>query len=745
TAGAAPRASQGPIQGMFEDLGRLFDPLVDAASDAWDALTGADAHEVRVGGAAVVTDGDARIRDKEAGWTSTGKTIPPGTAVTVVEIDGAYVRLEGNDGTAWGWTKTTNLDIGAAKPKTTGGGGGKGSGGAKDEPTPEPEGPYIPGPAPELPDSDDAWQEVMAEARAEVQVTERYALPTRMLNPDLLFAIRTAPVENRDTFYHVLTNKSESLKGKAGPDLTPGRLAYRLGDELQARAEATSAMPGLLGSKLALIDKAAPSGAISISKNAGGTLRVLLGKDLSKASQATINSWIKARYQKSKLIVSATEVTELRALITSAVAATAADPDRDARIEQLRADIVACEARVRGLLRTKATETKNAAARALWTQLADLADSAGVFVDRTLASYRIEAEDGSVTTLDPALAISVNYLNPGGMKNGGGAYKDATIDSVLGDVYAGDADQADKSSAAKKFIHTLNRNEGGPASMNTWDGEIVSAGPGLSGSGRLQKSMFEYKTADPAGFHDALGKLGVDIRRSGAHGNPYFTVRVPADVLAIPPAMRAIVTPGEVILGSAKTGASKASDKYEECAALRYISKDPLLLSRFMYAGQHSYQRFLLKEAAASMNKAETFSFLVGEQRIGWEALIEPLGKDWLAATQAVIAYRYHASASTYEALKGKAAAHYAASFGADRDPDQLSTDERKQIGRFVAWQLKPGKYKVYREQFPTVAADVFPPVKDAKGAKDAKADGAAQGDAAQDGDAQDDDAGDAP
>jgi uncharacterized protein DUF4157 len=648
TAGASPGPSTGPIQGMFEDLGQLahlFDPVVDAASKWWEAVTD---------------------HDDEPGHPA-------------------------------------NLDAG---------GGAKSKGKGK---APDPVAPEDPRPAPDLPDTDDAWQDVMADARASVQVTENYTVATRALNPDLLFAIRTAPVDHRDEFYDVLTRKTEKTKGKDASDLTPGRLAYRLGDELEAQAAAATALPGMLASKQAVLDKAAPAGTLDIAKSAGGTLRTKLGKGLSEPARASIDAWIKSRYQGNRLILGAAELTELRTVVTGAVAATARDPARDARIEQLRADIAACEVRVRAVLRAKAIDTQAAARRALWTLLAELAETAGVFVDRTLSSYTIEAEDGSQTTLDPALAISVNYLNPGGFKNGGGKYADATIDSVLAEVYAGDPDQADRTSATKKFIHTLNRNEGGPASMNTWDGEIVTAGPGLSGSGRLQKSMFEYKADDPGGFHDALGKFGVDIRRSGKHANPYFTVRVPIDVQAIPPAQRDVVTPGEVIIGSAKTGAKKSSDAYEECAALRYISKDPLLLSRFMYAGEHSYQRFLLKEAAKSMQQAGAFSFLIddgtpGGRRVGWHALIEPLGAEWLAATEAVIAYRYHASSSTYEALKVKAAGFYRDRFGADRDPDELTDDERKQIGRFVAGQLKSSKYAVYRAQFPSVAADVFPP-----------------------------------
>lgn len=573
-------------------------------------------------------------------------------------------------------------------------------GGAKDPAKPK---------APELPATDDAWQDTMAAARDQIEVTQRYAVPTRALNPDLLMAIRTSDVEGKSSFYDVLTNKGERTKGVAGANLTPGRLAYRLGTELEARAEAAATVPTLLATKLALIDGAAPTGALAKSKSAGGNLRVKLRADLGKPAQAAIDAWFHAHYQGSKLVASAAEVTELRTLMTSSVAAIATDPARDERIATLRADIVACEARVRGVLRARATETKAAKAKALWTQLADLAESEGVFVDRALESYRIEAEDGTVTTLAPVNAISVNFLNPGGLKNGGGKYSDATIDSVLADEYTGD-DAADKASATKKFIHTLNRNEGGPASMNTWDGEIVSAGPGLSGSGRLQKSMLAFKAEDPGGFQAALGKLGVDIVKQ-KRGNPYFTVRVPRDVAAIPPAMRDQVAPGELIVGSSTTGVDKGSDAYEECRALRYISKDPVLMSRFMFAGQHAYQRFLIKEAAQSMHEAEAFAFTAGDRRVAWAPLIEPLGADWLAATEAVIAYRYHASAAIFEDLRARAGAHYTASFGA-RDPATLSDDERKQIGRFVAGQLKPGKYAIYRAQFPAVAADVFPPAK---------------------------------
>jgi hypothetical protein len=721
-SGPSLQPSTGTIQGFFGDLDELadlFDPLVDVASEWWDDLTddspggGGGGSKIKVGEVVTVTDSDARVRDPAAGWAATGAVIPPGTSVTVIAIDGKYVQVTGVDGTEWGWTKKTNF----------GGSKGKGKG-------PDPAGPEEPiKPPPVLPSSDDEWQDLITESRDNVTVTENYSVATRALNPALLVAIRYSHLDKLGDFYDVLTQKSEKTKGKTGDELTPGRLAFRLGTELVEEAEATAARPTLLATKLALIDKVSPDGTIDIKKSAGGNLRIALGKDLSKSAQATVNDFIKARYQGGRLILTAIEVTELRDVVMAAVSATTSDPDRTARIAQLRADIVACETRVRAVLRSRATGTANKKKQALWTQLADLAETDGVFVDRMLTSYSMEHEDGSVTNLAPALAISVNYLNPGGFKNGGGKYSDKTIDSVLDDVYAGDPEATAKSDATKKFIHTLNRNEGGPASMNTWDGEIVTGGPGLSGSGRLQRSMADYKEHDPGGFHDTLGKFGVDIKSqresSKSPGkmvttNPYFLVRVPAELDKIPPALRGTVTPGEVIVGSSSTGSPKGGGSYVECAALKYISQDPVLMSRFMFAGQHSYQLFLIKEAANSMKSASAFSFLVqdgtpGGMRVNWDDLIAPLGADWLAATQAVIAYRYHASGKIGESLKVKAAAFYASSIGTDRTPEELTDDERKSIGRFVAGQLKSGKYKIYRKEFPSVASEVFPAAKDDK------------------------------
>lgn len=578
------------------------------------------------------------------------------------------------------------------KRKGAGGGGEKGKGGGKGKGKGG-------GEIADLPKTDDAWQETIAGARAGVTLTEDYAVDSMVVNPDLLYEIRSTKLDAKDPFYDVLVGKA---------DRAPTNLSYRLTNALVGRVKAQVVMPQLLAQKLALIDKHAPSGTMDLKKSTAGGLRVGLEKDLSKARRQEIHAWFHARYEKNRLTLDAGEVAELRALIEQAVAEHASDPKRDAAIEALRAEIAAVEQEVRAKLRAREAAAKRPSDKALWSALVAIADADGVFVSRAFRGLTIQHEDGSATELESwtQARSTHHFLNPGGFHAGGGKYDDATVDDVLGGVYGGDEAKA---ATAKKFIHTLNRNEGGPASMNTWDSEIVTAGPGLAGSGRLQKSLFAFKEADPAGFHDALGKFGIDIVKAGGKGNAYFTVRVPVDASAIPAQLRGKVTPGEVIVGSTRTGAKKSSASYEECAALRYIQHDPILLSRFMYAGEHAYQRFLLEEAVDSMHQAETFVFTTGAgRRIDWTDVVGPLGGEWLGATQAVIAYRAHASSEIFRDLHGKVASHYATAFG-DRAPAELTEAERKAIARFVTSQLKTSKYKPYRAEFPAVADELFP------------------------------------
>src|SRR6185295_16355898 len=126
----------------------------------------------------------------------------------VIEVDGKYVRVQGTDGTAWGWTKSSNLDDGG------------GSKGKTDPVTPDPgidpvtpdPGKIDPGkvdpklPPPTLPADDDsaAWQEIMADARSGVDVHQDFAVATLAVNPELLFAIRYGHMEHPDEFYDVL-------------------------------------------------------------------------------------------------------------------------------------------------------------------------------------------------------------------------------------------------------------------------------------------------------------------------------------------------------------------------------------------------------------------------------------------------------------------------------------------------------------------------------------------------------------
>src|SRR5262249_14770338 len=122
---AAPRPSTGPVQGLFEDLTELLapvvDPVVDAAAEVWHALTDHEHHagkhsvHVQVGDVLVVKDAHALVRDREAGWAPTGASIPLGTTVLVLEVDGKHARVQGADLTPWGWTSASNLDAGKGK------------------------------------------------------------------------------------------------------------------------------------------------------------------------------------------------------------------------------------------------------------------------------------------------------------------------------------------------------------------------------------------------------------------------------------------------------------------------------------------------------------------------------------------------------------------------------------------------------------------------------------------------------
>ncbi len=80
---------------------------------AWQDQGGAQAWEMETGGTTpvmTVVDGDARIRTgpPEFAWDRP-RRIPQYTKVRVLERQGDYARVEGLDGTAYGWTAYSNL------------------------------------------------------------------------------------------------------------------------------------------------------------------------------------------------------------------------------------------------------------------------------------------------------------------------------------------------------------------------------------------------------------------------------------------------------------------------------------------------------------------------------------------------------------------------------------------------------------------------------------------------------------
>ena len=346
-----------------------------------------------------------------------------------------------------------------------------------------------------------------------------------------------------------------------------------------------------------------------------------------------------------------------------------------------------------------------------------LIESEGLIQEFPVDSWEVNFDDSSkATILAPHSGANANYLDfPGGYFHGGSAFKDENFTAALDEAYDTSTARGKKERAAAEHgLNILGRHEGGAGSLNTWDNAIVSLGSGIAGNGPLQKVFWRYKMKAPADFFEMVGRYGIDIRKD--RQNAYFTVKVPSKT-----ELRS-----DEFLDTYSNGAEiKGSDKSSRpCPALKFIASDPILSARFRYVTLHSdeMQKALIGRAVDSIKKGQNYDFVVPkadgtEIHVDWNEVVGPLGDEYLAATQAVIAYKYHGSPDFYgrynskkkgKGLRGLMQDAYMDIAG-EKQPADLSSEERLKMAKAMTRLLKKKKINTYRKEFPGVADELFP------------------------------------
>ncbi len=577
-------------------------------------------------------------------------------------------------------------------------------------------------PLPDVPTTDEAWQETILDARTSVTMQEDWSFETPVVNTRLLWLIRLSKLKNRDAYYSVFKKR----KGVLG-------LAANL---FRHRKVVQDVLPIINAKVEKRISKLVKDGKIDVKAKKFNGVKNDIIKRLKKQEKKLnipglfnpiktgVKNWIKSSVNSERRIVlDAAGIHDLKGLVGMLF---------QERIGELVKELKPREDTVKKHLaeKAKAEPKKGKQARHdLWVALSQEAEHNGVFVEQKVRRVTTTMEDGASVTLSSTVANSKHMLNEEGYRYGGNIGYSA--DAVALAMERLDIKDPGRAGKMEKFLKTLATNEGKANSMNTWDSELVTAGAGLSGSGRLQRAMYRFKQEDPGKFHQVLGKFGVDIVKDGGEGNAYFTVRVPDDASMIPAKLTGKVTPGQFIKGSKSTGSGKTMDRFSDAPALYYIAHDPLLLTRFMYAGHFaSYQAIILEESSGSLRRGEHLTLTIPPKskeknkkartsdepepeavapiKVKWTDVMSGLDNEYLEATQAVAGYRYHASASTYQKLQKAVSQYYFDNIG-QKAPEALTVDEKKQLARFLTSQLKDTKYGAYRKQFPGVAEELFP------------------------------------
>ena len=688
-----------------------------------------------VGKKTTVTNSKAVIRKKDKKWTSLHKLIPIGSEVEIMETDPwydtspKYVKVRGQNpalSDVWevleddykeqnmieyGWTLYSNLDpIFVASASTA----GSTTGGKAVQA------------APSLPKTDEDWQKLISSARGGVSLDTQWSFDEKALNSKILYEFRVTSLSDK---------QNKQFKKLVMPLMKAVKTYANLQKELKHGA---FLIPGLLQEKNDLIDKRVKEGLLKIKFGKSGGFKASLTKGFnrvfsrrydfpisSKVQDAMVKSineqiraFLKANSTDNLVQLDATKVTELKKIVkdglnTFVTKVKSLEPKLKSKRDEAERTFKAIVAEKK----SKKWGKKDQSYKELWEFVDALDTSEGILVDVPFTRYMVTMADDAEVILQPTIKASINNVRPGGHIGGKTErYNEGTKKKVIQESYAHVKDETERKQmedTARRFINTLEVNEGRPDGMNSWDTLFVTAGPGLGAAGRLQKAMHEYKTAYPADFHSYFGQFGIDVEHPKSKVY-YLTVRVPSDPKLRTDSMRDVHSDGKLIIGSSTAGHSMSSSKYKKDEASEFIAHDPVLLTRFMYAGrQASFQEFLLSAALDSIHKAEKLAFKVpdgtgGTHTVNWKKFVAPLGADYVAVTTALLGYRQHASGTKFENAKADLKAKYIEVMGT-RPPAEATEKERLQLVQLVPTLMKSDKHGVYKKQFPDVADKVFP------------------------------------
>jgi hypothetical protein len=212
-------------------------------------------------------------------------------------------------------------------------------------------------------------------------------------------------------------------------------------------------------------------------------------------------------------------------------------------------------------------------------------------VERTAAEASLAYSPGPRIELDPVGATGLLDRPEGVYESGGGGYRAGVIEGEIASISTASPERsathvlpAEYRPVALDILRALERLEGAPTSLNTWDSADITAGSGLAARNRLQEALVAFQRTDPEGFRQLFGRYGINAYEAGDAGQ--LSVMVPESGHAGAHTVQA----GDIIYGE---------------HAIQYIIRDPVLLAQFRRAGHsESYQRALVRETLNSITAA---------------------------------------------------------------------------------------------------------------------------------------------
>ena len=212
-------------------------------------------------------------------------------------------------------------------------------------------------------------------------------------------------------------------------------------------------------------------------------------------------------------------------------------------------------------------------------------------VERTAAEASLAYSPGARIELDPVGATGLLDRPEGVFEGGGGGYRAGVFEGEIASISTARQERpathvlpAEYRPVALDILRALERLEGAPTSLNTWDSADITAGSGLAARNRLQDALVAFQRTDPEGFRQLFGRYGINAYEAGGAGQ--LSVMVPESGRAGAHAIRA----GDILYGE---------------QAIQYIIRDPFLLAQFRRAGySESYQRSLVRETLNTITAA---------------------------------------------------------------------------------------------------------------------------------------------